>query len=358
MRKYYYENLLSNKSKLSEGQLIDYIDHILIEEYTWEEVTLEESRLDARLIAQAFEQAENLSFIYSIIVIRDGKIAAERYFNGCKRNTPNNIRSVSKSFLSAAIGIAVNKGIISLDERLTEIISDYNSVINDTRFFNINLDHLIKMQSGLDRDVNIYSLVTESENWLSTIFKMNLVSNPGNKFIYSTPGTHLLSAVLSKSSGFTTLEFLNDNLLSKMRVDVNSWQQDPQGIYFGGNNMHFTTRNMAVLGLLYLNNGKLNNVQIVPEWWINESWQNYSGGIGDWGILKKVGYGCLWWLGEIQDKNVFIAIGHGGQFVLCIPDLNMIVATNAHSDIWWEEANEQELEILNIIGNFIIPAAM
>ena len=115
---------------------------------------------------------------------------------------------------------------------------------------------------------------------------------------------------------------------------------------------------MAVLGLLYLNNGKLNNVQIVPEWWINESWQNYSGGIGDWGILKKVGYGCLWWLGEIQDKNVFIAIGHGGQFVLCIPDLNMIVATNAHSDIWWEEANEQELEILNIIGNFIIPAAM
>jgi len=327
------------------------------EEYFWEEITLEEARLNETLISEAFERAENLNFIYSIIVIRYNKIAAERYFHGHERDLPTNIRSVSKSFLSAAIGIAVEKGIVSIMDKLTDIFPVYNPLIIDSGFFDITLENLIKMKSGLDRDKRIYSIVTESDNWLSTIFKMNLVSSPGSEFNYSTPGTHLLSAILSRASGSTSLAFMTENLLSGMGIEVNYWQQDPQGIYFGGNNMHFTTRNMALLGLLYMNNGKLNNTQIVPGLWITKSLNDYSGELGDWGVLKGVGYSYLWWLGEINEYNVFTAIGHGGQFVLCIPELEMVIATNAHSDVWWEEANLQELSILNLIGGYIIPAA-
>jgi len=185
---------------------------------------------------------------------------------------------------------------------------------------------------------------------------MNLISSPGEKFKYTTPGTHLLSAALTKASGVSSLEFAKDNLLLQMGIGINRWERDPQGIYFGGNNMHFTTRNMAVLGLLYLNSGNLNGNQIVPEDWIEHSLNDHTGGIGNWGVMKNVGYGYLWWLGEINNYKIFTGIGHGGQFVLCVPDLDLIVATNAHSNIWWEEANEQELAILNIIGNYIIPA--
>ena len=105
-----------------------------------------------------------------------------------------------------------------------------------------------------------------------------------------------------------------------------------------------------------MNNGKLSEEQIVPKTWIEESLIDHTSGSGTWGVMKNLGYGYLWWLGKIDDYRVFYAIGHGVQFVLCVPDLNLIDVTNANSDIWWEEANTQELAILNIIGNYIIPA--
>jgi CubicO group peptidase (beta-lactamase class C family) len=212
------------------------------------------------------------------------------------------------------------------------------------------------MKSGLDKDVNLYMEVVYSPNWLSTILGQRLVSNPGEKFIYSTPATHLLSAILTRASGKNSFDFVTENLLLPMETELSDWEKDPQGIYFGGNNMYFTTRNMAALGLIYLNNGSLNSRQIVPTSWVNESLKEHSNGLGDWGIMNNIGYGYLWWLGEIANYKVFAAIGHGGQFILCVPELDLIVATNAYSNIGWDQANIQELEILNIIGTYIIPA--
>ena len=185
---------------------------------------------------------------------------------------------------------------------------------------------------------------------------MSLVNNPGEKFIYSTPGTHLLSAVITKVSGKSSLQYITTNLTEKMEIAINDWEKDPQGIYFGGNNMYLTTRNMAVLGLLYMNSGKLNNEQIIPKEWVDESLIYHNRGSNNWGVLKNIGYGYLWWLGQIGEYQIYTAIGHGGQFVLCVPTLNLIIATNAASNIWWDEANEQELAILDIVGNYILPA--
>jgi CubicO group peptidase (beta-lactamase class C family) len=331
-------------------------DNIEIANYPWENITFSEANVDEIKIRSALIKGESLNFLYSILIIRYGKIIAEKYYNGHKESLPCNIKSVSKSFLSTAIGTAIEKNIISLDEKLTDIVTDYNLSINDERFFDITLNHLIMMKSGLDKDINIYSSVYNSNNWLSTIFRMNLIKNPGEKFIYSTPGTHLISSMLSKASGKNSFEYVTENLLSKMKVELNYWERDPQGIYFGGNSMYFTTRNMAVLGLVYLNNGLLNGHQIVPEYWIKISINDHTGGIGDWGVIKNMGYGYLWWLGEINNHKIFTAIGHGGQFILCVPELSLIVATNAKSNISWEEANQQELAILEIIGNHIFPA--
>jgi len=324
--------------------------------YDWEISTPSELNINTPQIEEAFSRASSLNYLYSIVIVRNGKIAAEKYFNGYDSGSFFNIRSVSKSFLSAIFGIAIDKGIISTGEKLIDLVDDYNDIVIDSRFHNITLGYLIKMKGGLDKDVNIYSYVFDSVNWLSTIFQMNLIEDPGSKFIYSTPGTHLLSAILTKVSGKSTLDFATENLFQKLGIEINHWEQDPQGIYFGGNNMHFTTRNMATLGLLYLNNGIWNNNQIIPPGWIQESLKDHTPGNSNWGVMKNIGYGYLWWLGEIQNYKIFTAIGHGGQFVLCVPELDLVVATNAHSNIWWEEANSQELEILNIIGNYIIPA--
>lgn len=330
----------------------------IVEQFNWEISSPSEQNIDEGKLTEAFSMASKLNYLYSILVIRNNKIASEIYFNGKNKDSYYKIKSVSKSFLSAAYGIAIDKAIISMDDRLTQIVNDYNLSIRDERFHLITVKNLLEMKSGLDRDVNIYSTVVNSPNWLETIFSMYLINNPSDKFVYTTPGTHLLSAVLTKSSGLSSLQFIKEFLLNPLQVGIQDWDQDPQGIYFGGNNMYFTTRNMAVLGLLYLNNGKLNNIQIVPSEWVNKSLQDHTEGLGDWGVMNNIGYGYLWWLGKIHNYSIFTAIGHGGQFVLCVPELSLIVATNAFSEIWWEDANKQELEILNIIGNYIIPAVI
>ena len=325
-------------------------------QFNWEISTPQELNIDQELLDEAFAEAGKLNYIFSFIVIRNGKIAGEKYFNGHNVDSENNIRSVSKSYLSAALGVAISMGIVSENSKLTNIIKVDSTQITDNRFIDITIGNLLKMKSGLDKDVNLYMEVVNSPNWLSTIFEQRLVSNPGEKFIYSTPATHLLSAVLTKASGKSSFDFVTEYLLNPMETELSDWEMDPQGIYFGGNNMYFTTRNMAVLGLLYLNNGVLNNRQIVPASWIQESLKDHTIGIGNWGVMKNIGYGYLWWLGEIANYKVFTAIGHGGQFVLCVPDLDLVVATTAYSNIGWEQANTQELEILNIISTYILPA--
>ena len=114
---------------------------------------------------------------------------------------------------------------------------------------------------------------------------------------------------------------------------------------------------MAVLGYLYLNGGEINSVQIVPRDWVEESIKNYMPQQDwSWGDLQDGGYGYLWWLGNIKGYKVFIAIGHGGQFVVNFPKLNMIVATNSNAYVSWTEADENELLVLELIANYIIPA--
>ncbi|GAG35050.1 unnamed protein product, partial [marine sediment metagenome] len=126
-----------------------------------------------------------------------------------------------------------------------------------------------------------------------------------------------------------------------------------------GNNMFFTTRDMAVLGHLYLNGGEINGVQIVPRDWVEESLKNrmpqqQKG--WSWGDLHNGGYGYLWWLGEIKGYKVFLAIGYGGQFIICFSELDMIIATNSNAYVGWTKADENERTALDLVANYIIPA--
>jgi CubicO group peptidase (beta-lactamase class C family) len=152
-------------------------------------------------------------------------------------------------------------------------------------------------------------------------------------------------------------EFADRFLTDPMGITVDDWQQDPQGYYFGGNTMHFTPREMAVLGYLYLHDGRLNDIQIVPQEWVeftlSPSTDNDS---YEWGVLKNYNYGYLWWLGRINDYDLFMAIGHGGQFVIVSPALNLIVVSTANNHVDWNTASNQEQAVLEIVSRYILPA--
>ncbi|HOI29040.1 MAG TPA: serine hydrolase [Melioribacteraceae bacterium] len=327
--------------------------------YNWEISNPTNENLNEGLISEGFSEASNTGYIYSMVIIRNGRLAAEKYF---KERTPSSyqtIRSVSKSFLSAFFGIAVQKGILSLDRKLVDYFPEYKQNIIDPRINNVTVDHLIKMRAGFKGDQEFYFTFTNSSDWVKTILSSQLSFDPGSRMQYSTAGTHLLSALLARGCGKSTFDFAKENFFDPCGFDARNWPKDPQGNYFGGNNIYLTTRDMAVLGLIYLNSGKLDGKQIVPVDWVSNSLVTYSGSSTiPWGNLNKVGYGYLWWLGEVNGLKVFTGIGHGGQFVLCVPSLNMIVAVQSYPDSDWATADVQERGVLNIIANYILPAAL
>jgi CubicO group peptidase (beta-lactamase class C family) len=325
--------------------------------FKWEVSSPDELGLSSTMLNSALNEASSKRFINSIIVIRNGKIALEKYFNGGNVNSSQTVRSVSKSFLSALIGIAVSKGIINLNQKMIDSFPEYKSAVKDSRVNNITLKQLITMRSGIKGDEEAYFTFTSSGNWIKKIIELPLNFDPGSKAGYSTAGTHLVAGMLTKASGMNLMEFAQENLFEPARIVIKDWARDPQGICFGGNDMFFTTRNMAILGLLYLNKGKLNDLQIIPEEWVNQS-HIYSGGSSmTWGSLSSGGYGYLWWLGKVSGKNVFFALGHGGQFIVCVPDINMIVAATSDPYLDWDISDEHERAVLKIISDYIIPSA-
>lgn len=314
--------------------------------------------MDSQLLNQAFIQGEDRGYVDCILVIRNGYIVAEKYYNGYDKDIAHNVKSVSKSFLSALTGIALKDGHInSLSLKMLDFFPEYVNPSIDKRKNKITIRHLLMMRSGMDDERNNYGQLYNSLNWIKTTIEFPLMYEPGSTFSYNTFQTHLLSAIITKASEMSTLEFARDYLLEPMNIDVDQWEQGPQGYYFGGNSMFFTPRDMAMLGHLYMNNGRLNGIQIVPQEWVEESLTNYTHFTGNnWGDLKNVNYGYLWWLGEIRNHAAFLAVGYGGQFVINFTDFNMIVVTTADNQVAWNTSDQQIGSILNIVADYIVPA--
>ena len=328
--------------------------------FEWKTSTPSEQGFDAEQLNIALNEAENRYSIYSVLVIRNGYIVAERYYRGYSENSDFNIRSVSKSYLSAMTGIAIENGIInSINDKMLDFFPEYRHSGLDPRKDDITIKHLLTMQGGIDHEHNNYSRLYGTSNWIQSAIEEPLLYNPGGNHSYNTFLTHLLSGIITKTSGMSTLEFGQNSLCDQLGITIQDWQQSPQGIYFGVNSMYFTTRDMAVLGYLYLNDGEINGVQVVPRDWVEESLKNRMPEHQEgwtWGPMKNGGYGYLWWLGEIKGYEVFVAIGHGGQFVVNFPELNMIVATNSNAYVGWETADANERSALDLIANYIVPA--
>jgi CubicO group peptidase (beta-lactamase class C family) len=326
--------------------------------YNWQTSTPEEQGMDSQLLAEAFQQGENRGFVDCILVIRNGNIVAEKYYNGFKKEIAHNVKSVSKSFLSAMTGIALRDGHLdNLNLKMLDFFPEYAYPTIDPRKLDITIRHLLMMRAGIEHERYNYEQIYGSSNWIKTTIEFPLLYNPGSTFSYNTFQTHLLSAIITKASRTNTKDFARENLLEKMNIDCAAWAKGPQGYYFGGNNMYFTPRNMARLGYLYMHNGSLNGDQIVPAEWVDESLTNYTHfNNSTWGDLDDVNYGYLWWLGEIKSYEVFLAIGYGGQFVINFPDLNLIVVTTADWRLDWDIADQHERAILSIVADYIVSA--
>jgi CubicO group peptidase (beta-lactamase class C family) len=324
--------------------------------FEWPVSTPSAEGLDQKKIDSAYLQARQLGFVDALLIIRNGKMVAENYYNGYDANKAHQIWSCTKSFMSSLIGIAVNLGLIeSVDKKIMDYFPEYSYSGMDSRFFDITIEHLLKMSMGIDREENNLIPVVQTNDWLYHTFRLPLIFDPGEKFRYNSLETHLLSAIITKVSGKSAWEFAEENLTGPMEIKIIDWKSDPKGFSTGGYDIYMKPRDMALLGYVYLNGGRINNTQIVPEEWVDKSlartWTN--NGI-QWGPLTDYNYGYLWWLGKINGHDMFMAMGMGGQFIINFPDLDLIVVTTTNKDISWD--NNQEIPTLEIVSDYILKA--
>jgi len=261
--------------------------------------------------------------VKSFIIEQEGAILYEDYRDGMARNQPTNIKSASKSVLSLLIGIAIDKGYLEgLDQPIKEFFPEYFNQHPDPDKESITIKSLLTMSAGLEStSFRNYGRWVLSSNWITYALNQPMVQEPGGRMVYSTGTSHLLSVILTRASGMSTLAFANKYLFGPMGIQVGGWDRDPQGYYMGGNNMAISPMALLKLGRLMNDLGEYDGRQIVPREWIIDSVKIYTRS-----NFNNYNYGYMWWRKTVGGREVVFAWGNGGQYIMMLPELDAVIS--------------------------------
>ena len=261
----------------------------------------------------------------ALLVVRDGYLVFEEYYNGHEPDVPINTRSVTKSITGALVGIALAEGELeSLDQTVRELIPDRIPAGADPRVADVTLEQLLTMTSGLAWDAGSdWPTLTSSENWAVLTLGLPVVGIPGETYVYNTGGSHLLGVILAEVTGRALDDYANEKLFGPLGIEPGDWQRSPQGEPSAGSGLALTARDMAKFGFLYLNGGTWDGEQIVPEDYVRASTTYQSAGDATGAYAN---YGYQWWVTATSaGYPAYFALGYGGQHIFVVPDLDLVV---------------------------------
>jgi CubicO group peptidase (beta-lactamase class C family) len=283
----------------------------------------------AATLAGIVEAAESLRPLETLIVARDGRILVEQGFRGHTTTAATNIKSASKVIIAALVGIAIDKGVLAgPEQKIAPLLADKLPAEPDPRIHEITLGNLLSMQAGLGRTSGPnYGRWVASRDWVRTALAQPFAGDPGGGMLYSTGNSHLLSAILTRETGRSTLALARDWLAPLQDFAVADWMRDPQGIYFGGNQMAMSPRSMLAFGELFRSRGRSGGRQVLSQAWIAESWTPRTQS-----VFHDDLYGYGWFLTEMAGRPVRYAWGYGGQMIYVVPDLGLTVVMTSGSD--------------------------
>jgi CubicO group peptidase (beta-lactamase class C family) len=301
--------------------------------------------LDASVKAGA-----GLPRMHSLLVSWHGELIAERYFHATRATSLEDIKSASKSVISALVGIAIGRGILpGVDTPIASYFPDLSGPGVDGRKKQITIADLLTMRSGLaSTSRQNYGAWVQSPNWVRYVLSRPLSSPPGEQMDYSTGNTHLLSAILTKASGQDTWSFAEEELAEPLGFTLARWTRDPQGVYFGGNEMLMTPREMLKFGELYLHRGQIDGRQIVPAAWVADSFTARTQS-----PISGHQYGYGWWMDEMEGHRVYFAWGFGGQYIFVVPDLELVVVTTSSVSLG-EDRREHRDAVYDMVDHLVV----
>lgn len=266
--------------------------------------------------------------VRTVHVWRGEERLAARAFRGAGFG-PHDIKSLSKSVLSALVGIALERGhLAGLDAPIAELLPEESSGLEEERRRGITLRHLLTMTSGIgSTSGEHYGRWVASRDWVRAALGRPLEAPPGERFVYSTGSSHLLAAALTRAAGEDLLAWGRRVLFDPLGLEVAGWDRDPQGIRFGGNSFRTTPEALGRFGRLYAQAGRHRGAQLVPARWIEESTRAHAAGWPE----RYGAYGYFWWVPPFQAERAFLAAGYGGQFLLVVPERSLVaVVTSTH----------------------------
>jgi len=347
-------------------------EDLLAVEYTplrgddWEVSTPEEQGLDPMLVAELYFNAAELETIYSLLVIKDGYLIAEDYFNEGSVDQKDRLQSVTKSYTSALVGIALEQGYLSsIDQKMLDFFPEVANQVTDPRKEQITIRHLLQMRAGYpweETDQVLWDGLL-SGYYPPLIEEFPLTADPGTEFQYSNLTSNWLGIIVDRATGTNLKAFAEEHLFSAINVEAGEWGQDAEGHNNGCGDLHFSARDAARFGLLYLNNGEYEGIQVIPADWVSESLQRYSEDINltggfpaNWGLsISDIGYGYQWWSAKAGEHYFYYAAGHGGQMIVLLDEFDMVIVVTAYPFYLQHDAEswKHELAIINLWADFI-----
>lgn len=298
------------------------------------------------------ERAAGLDPLNSLVVSFRDSIVVEEYFGGMGPDVPANVKSVSKTLLSALVGIAIEEGRIPGTETpLAELLPEAFEGIDDPDKLRVTLHDLLSMTTGLEgTSFGNYGAWVASDDWIEFALERPVVCERGGGCMtYSTGNSHLASAILTRATGMSTRAYFREVVFGPLGITARAWDRGPDGIYLGGNNMSLTPRELRRFGQLYLDGGVWEGRQIVPTPWVGQSWGQYT--TSPWNGHE---YGYFWWTREFGGETVRFAWGYGGQFIFVVPRMELVVVVT--SRLWNRPSGiDHNDRIYDFLSDVVIP---
>lgn len=313
-----------------------------------ERTTPESYGIASAAVLQFFEAVEHqIHELHSVMILRHGCVVAEGWWSPYQADDLHSLFSVSKSFTSTAVGLAISEGHFSIDDPVISFFPDEMSAETSDFLKALRIRHLLTMTTGHTDDTLAYMLDRPDGNWLKGFFETPIRHAPGTHFVYNTGATYILSAIVQKTTGLTLIDYLTPRLFEPLGIEKATWEESPQGINVGGYGLSIKTEDMARFGQLYLQKGLWQGKQVIPASWVEEAAasqvSNGDGRQSDW----TQGYGYQFWRCR---HNAYRGDGVFGQYCIIMPEQDVVIAITGGTDVF--DAQQP----LDLIWEILLPA--
>lgn len=297
----------------------------------------------------AFVQAadEQVDMMNSFMLVRHGHVVAEGWWGPYDAQTPHILYSLSKSFTSTAVGLAIAEGKLSRDDEVLKFFPEDAPAQPSANLRSMRVRDLLRMATGHQTEAQFFrdEPGTKDEPWTKKFLAHPVLFKPGTHFLYNSPGTYMLSAIMQKVTGMTVLDYLRPRLFEPLGFKNPNWVASPQGISAGAYGLSVRTEEIARFGQLYLQKGTWKGRQLIPKAWVEEATalqtSNGSSPKSDW----DQGYGYQFWRCR---HNAYRGDGAFGQYCIVIPELDAVVAiTSGVRDMQ---------SVMNLVWEKLLPA--